>query len=132
MILKEIAWGTFLLLAPMSERGECDLLGFLNGIEANLRRDRDRLLNLLDRMARDGPPRKVEICHQIKGPIWQCETGRLQVLWFYDEGRIIICCNGFIKKTRKTPPGEVTKAKDVHRRYFADKASGKISIYTPG
>lgn len=39
-----------------------------------------------------------------------------RVLYFFFIDRHIILTNGFIKKTRKTPPGEIEKAK----RYRAD------------
>lgn len=39
-----------------------------------------------------------------------------RVLYFFVIGRKIILTNGFVKKTAKTPPGEIERAK----RYRAD------------
>jgi hypothetical protein len=86
------------------------------------------MLNLLERIALEGPPRRVEVCHQIKGPIFQCGQGRIRVLWFYDEGQMIICSHGFIKTSRKTPRDHIRRAENTYRRYFDDKARGAINI----
>lgn len=44
-----------------------------------------------------------------------------RVLYFFIVGRRIILTNGFIKKTQKTPPGEIERAK----KYRADFLSRK-------
>ncbi|MBR5613305.1 MAG: type II toxin-antitoxin system RelE/ParE family toxin [Bacteroidaceae bacterium] len=38
-----------------------------------------------------------------------------------DEGRLIILFNGFQKKTQKTPPGEIERAKRIMNEYFDHK-----------
>lgn len=43
--------------------------------------------------------------------------------FFYYEGRIIIT-NGFVKKTQKTPPSEIKKAKQC-RKDFLERYGGK-------
>ncbi len=42
-----------------------------------------------------------------------------RVLYFFVVGRKIILTSGFVKKTQKTPPGEIDRAK----RYRADHMS---------
>jgi len=39
-------------------------------------------------------------------------------LYFYEHNQIIIFTNGFIKKTQKTPPKEITKAKAIREAYY--------------
>ena len=45
-----------------------------------------------------------------------------RVLYFFVIGRKIILTNGFVKKTAKTPPGEIERAK----RYRADFQRRKV------
>ena len=49
-----------------------------------------------------------------------------RVLYFFYRGQTIILTNGFIKKTQKTPPGEIDRAKQyradyLHRKEKADE-----------
>ena len=49
-----------------------------------------------------------------------------RVLYFFYRGQTIILTNGFIKKTQKTPPGEIDRAKKyradyLHRKEKADE-----------
>jgi phage-related protein len=118
----------FTVLAECDDDLQCELLSFLNGLEGNLVKHGIRMLNLLERIALEGPPRRVEVCHQIRGPIFQCEQGRIRVLWFYDEGQMIICSHGFLKTSRKTPQRHIHRAESAYQRYFDDKAQGKINI----
>lgn len=38
-----------------------------------------------------------------------------------DEGSLVILFNGFQKKTQKTPPGEIERAKRIMNEYFSSK-----------
>lgn len=38
-----------------------------------------------------------------------------------DEGNLVILFNGFQKKTQKTPPGEIERAKRIMKEYFSSK-----------
>ena len=48
-----------------------------------------------------------------------------RVLYFFYADRHIILTNGFIKKTQKTPPGEIDKAKKYRADYLQRKESEK-------
>lgn len=87
-----------------------------------------RMLARLLTMAQFGPPRNVKICHQIEGDIWQIELGRIRILWFYDEGRVIILSHGFIKKTQRTPEAEQRMARDCLRQYREAKTRRRLRI----
>lgn len=45
----------------------------------------------------------------------------VRVLYFFDEGEIIIATNGFVKKQQKTPRSEILLAKQRRTAYFARK-----------
>jgi hypothetical protein len=73
----------------------------------------------------------VDISHQIRGPIFQFEKGRIRLLWFYDEGKVIVCAHWFIKesgKNKKTKAADIKLAEAVYGKYFSDKADGKITV----
>ncbi len=86
------------------------------------------MLRLLSFASEQGPPRNVELSHKIAGEIWEFIAGQLRVLWFYDEGRVIVCSHGFLKRTRKTPPGEIDRAEAAYLEYQAAKKTRTLSI----
>lgn len=44
-----------------------------------------------------------------------------RILFFFDEGNIVILCNAFQKKTQKTPRAEIELAKRLRRAYYESK-----------
>ena len=44
-----------------------------------------------------------------------------RVFSFFDEGKLIILVNGFIKKTQKTPKTEIELAEKLKQQYFDEK-----------
>ncbi len=128
MILFEICQAHYKVFAIGTPPDSCQLIDFLSELGANLQKDGDRVLALLRRVARTGPPKNPDICHQIEGKINQFTQGRIRILWFYDEGKIIICTHGFIKKTPRTPTREISHAKTLMKNYFEAKGKGWIDI----
>lgn len=49
-----------------------------------------------------------------------------RVFCFFDEGRLVILLNGFVKKTQKTPKEELQLAKRLKNEYFEEKNKGKL------
>ena len=129
MYLFIVSKGFYTVCATGRWPGHCELLEFLQDLGPNLQKDRDRVLALFGKVAREGPPRNIEISHQIKGKLFEFIQGRLRVLWFYDEGRLIICTSGFVKKGQKTRRSEIEHAIQVMDEYFEDKKRGEIRIY---
>jgi len=129
MKLLLLAQGKYHVFAACSDRGDCQLLSFLNVLEGDQKDQSARMINLLNRVAKEGPPRNTAICHRIKGDIWQFESGKLRVLWFYGSGRgVVVSSHGFPKKSPKTPKREIKQAERTHYRYFEDLARGDIEI----
>lgn len=48
----------------------------------------------------------------------------VRILYFFDNGRIIIATNGFVKKKQKTPRSEIELAKEKRRDYHRRKEAG--------
>ena len=44
-----------------------------------------------------------------------------RVFSFFDEGKLIVLVNGFIKKTKKTPKSEIELAEKLKKQYFDEK-----------
>ncbi len=86
------------------------------------------MLALLHRTAMFGPPRNTELSHKIAGDVWELVHGALRVLWFYDEGRLVICATAFVKKSQRTPRASIAHAEGERRRYLADRARGNVHV----
>ena len=129
MKLLSVRSGFWDVPAVCSDRGDCPLLDFLAELGGgDLAKDGRRMLKLLDRVSAQGPPRNTEISHQLDRGIWEFIQGRLRVLWFYDEGKLVVCSHGFVKKQQKTPAAEIERAIEQRRRYLEAKKQDRLSI----
>ena len=124
--------GPYRVYATCDARGTPELLAFFEGLDANLQKDRTRMLALLEQVAEAGPPRNTVLSHKLDGNIWEFIRGRLRVCWFFDEGKVVICTHGFIKKTQKTPRAELRKANDRRKSYMEARVAGTLTIEDEG
>lgn len=69
--------------------------------------------------------RDIEIFKKLDDTeIWEFRTKfngmayRLFAFWDIENQALIVCTHGIVKKTRKTPPGEIAKAERIRRDYF--------------
>jgi phage-related protein len=44
-----------------------------------------------------------------------------QIFCFFDEGKLVVLANGFIKKTQKTPKSEIERALKIKKEYEQEK-----------
>jgi len=128
MYLIPISKGFYTIYAAARTQEHCGLLDLFESLGPNLQKDSDRMVALFEKVALEGPSRNTEISHQVKGKLFEFIQGRLRVFWFYDEGRLIICTGGFVKKGQKTPRGEIENALLMMREYFEDKKRGEVKI----
>lgn len=139
MNLRLVRRGPWSVYAVCTDRGDCPLLDFLyeGSVEqptgervgkSREAKERVRMLARLKVVSENGPPHNTEICHQIEEGIWQIETGRIRVLWFYDEGKIIVASHGFVKRTKRTPEAEKRPIREALRRYREAKAARQIIV----
>jgi len=116
--LRVVRAGLWRVLALCHERGDCELLEFLDGLEQRHLKDRDRLLALFQRVADTGPTQLSDsLSHSLQGDIWESIQGNLRVLWFYDKGKVVVCSHALIKRGRKIPPGEIRLAQQRCNEY---------------
>lgn len=120
--------GSFMLYAVCDGRGVPLLLEFFHGLGANLLKDVDRMMALLESVALSGPPRNTDVSHQLRGEIYEFIQGRLRVLWFYDKGRVVVCSHGMVKQSQKTPRSEIERAEEVRHAFLAAKQADQLLI----
>jgi phage-related protein len=89
-----------------------------------------KMMRLLDNAARDGQPRNKEKCNTLGDKIFEFKTKKLRLAWFWDAGCIIVCSHGWIKKSQKTPTGEIDRAIAARAAYFDAKDKNQIQILT--
>jgi phage-related protein len=91
-----------------------------------------KMVRILDYVIEAGPPKDAEKSKQLREGIFEFRTkGGLRLLWFYDEGRVVICVNGYIKQGQKTPRQQINEAIQWKSRYFEAKQTGKLKDITP-
>ena len=71
-----------------------------------------------------------ELFKKLKGEIWEFRTlfnkKHYRLFAFWDktgmDETVVISTHGIIKKTEKTPPGEIEKAENLRKFYFEQKS----------
>lgn len=93
-----------------------------------------RLAAFIERVAAHGPEAFPENrSHEVNSDpkIWQFDiTGTLRLLYFYDEGRIVIATRAFVKaggKSGQTPRAVVKAAIQDRSDYFAAKQKNSLT-----
>ena len=102
-----------------TEKGEKPCLDFLNTLEVKLRAKAFRDLNLLQEK---GTELRLPYSRHLDDGIFELRTiqGKniIRNLYFFFVGSKIIVTHGFRKKTDKTPPGEIDRAKEYRKDYL--------------
>ena len=117
----------------MDQRGHCQVLDFLSRLGAGYAVARDAMLLFLQvRLPQDGPPvNNALLCKPLGDGLFelrrQPKGQKLRVVFFYDEGRRIVCTNAFCK-AETTPRTELALAKAQRKRYLTAKLARELSI----
>jgi hypothetical protein len=91
-----------------------------------------KLVRILDYVAEAGPPRDEEKSKLLREGIFEFRTkGGLRLLWFYDEGSVVICVNGYIKQGQKTPEKHIQEALNWKKVYLQAKKTRTLKDITP-
>lgn len=99
----------------------CLVREFINGLEGS---SREKLWAILKRIAEHGPPRNIEKFRVLGDSIFEIKSYHVRILCFFEKGQMIILTHGFIKKSPKTPPSEIERAKRL--RYIYKIWKGEI------
>jgi len=81
-----------------------------------------KLLKLLEYTSQNGPPKNTEKCRHLEAELYEFKADSLRVIWFWEADCLILCTHGFVKKSQKTPPGEIERAKKIKISF--EKQSG--------
>ena len=103
-----------------TEKGEKPCLEFLNTLEVKLRAKVFRDLTLLEEK---GKELRLPYSEHLDDGIFELRTKQgtniVRNLYFFFVGNKIIITHGFRKKTQKTPPEEIERAKKYREDYLA-------------
>ena len=98
---------------------------FINALEIKLSAKVYRILSMIEE---NGPELREPYSSHLNDGIFEVRarvgTDLARVLYFFVIGKRVIATNGFVKKTQKTPPSEIVKAK-IYRREFLEKEAQK-------
>ena len=106
---------------------------FLDSLDAKMSA---KMVGLMEVLEEKGNELRMPYSQHLEDGIFElrCKFGSniTRALYFFFSGKRIVVTNGFVKKTQKTPPGEIRIAKerraDWIKRYGQDGAeSGKES-----
>jgi phage-related protein len=119
------------VLAVMDRGDGCAVLDLLMNSGA----PGERLLaDLKESVPERGPPmNNTEATKVLRDKILEFREpvkkgGTLRVLYFYDKGRVVVCVNGILKKSDKTPDDLIDTAIRIRREYLAEVAAGLVEI----
>ena len=106
----------------ITEDGKNPVRDFLNSLDEKMQAKIARKIGLV---AEKGIRLREPYSKHLEDGIFELRTkvgkGISRVLYFFVIGRKIVLTNGFIKKTRRTPPGEIERAKAYRADYLARK-----------
>lgn len=87
----------------------------------------DARLKILYNISKSQYVKNPDLFKKIDDDIWEFRTlyrkvhYRLLAFWDREADTIVVCSHAFIKKTQKTPVGEILKAQRLREKYFKDK-----------
>ena len=104
--------------------GKVPAKDFLLSLDYDMRAKMIRTLELLQK---NGPAIREPQSKELNDGIFELQakfgTNISRMLYFYDENKIIVLTNGFVKKEEKTPKKEIELARAYRADYFTRKES---------
>ena len=99
---------------------------FLDGLSVKMRA---RVVKIIQMLRDYGGQVRMPYSEYLRDGIFQIraqQEGNIsRVLYFFNDGQKIILTNGFTKKTPKTPPAEIERAKRYKAEYERKEAKAK-------
>lgn len=131
MHLLRLGQKVWTVLAVMDHRGACAVLDLL---ESQGDPGERLLADLQENIPQRGPPRNnPDASKALRDKIYELREpttrgGTLRVLYFYDEGRVIVCANACLKKRNKTPDDLIDAAVEIRKEYLEAKEKKRLMI----
>lgn len=114
-------------LYALGDGHRIETIDFLEEMASKKTKELNKLNALIERSLEHGIPQNKQKCRTLGNGIFEFKTtGGLRLVWFWDEGQMIICTHGFKKTKQKTPRGQIERALAKKADYFEAKASGKL------
>lgn len=119
--------------AVSDDSGGCQVLDTLLGEGEPGARMLADLTETLPNRTHESLKRDIEFSKHVRGKIFEFRLvvnrgGTLRVLYFFDKGYVIICCNAFAKKRNQLPEQEIQRAEKLYDQYTASGGVGALSI----
>ena len=129
MYLRLIIRDAWTILAVCANEERCDVLEFADQLRRDRPEESARLMRAFTRIAACGPPRNVQRSRPVGHEIFELKTsGGVRVLYFFDEGRVIICSDAILKPRQRGLEIAVERAARCRWRYLNDKRRGSLHI----
>jgi len=124
-----IGCGLWTVLAVHSDEERCDVLDLANRPRRDDPREYARLMRAFERLSASGPPRNVPRSRALAHGIFELKTrGGVRVLYFFDEGRAVVCCEALPKPKQRGLAVAIDRAARMRWRYLNDKRRGALRI----
>jgi hypothetical protein len=106
----------------------CPTIEFLLQLKKERPDELSRLTAVLEQTATNGPLKNSEKFKKIEGSegLFEFKSYQLRLFCFFDEGSIIICANGVIKKQDKHKSQDVETAINWKQSYFQAKQNNQL------
>ena len=118
---------------PNAPRDPCPTLAFFAKQAKSNQKEFKELCALLDYTAAYGPPQNEQKFKHLSGTdgIYEFKTWSLRLFCFMEDGSLIICMDGTTKKSNRTPPADIKRAKQMKSNYEEAKKRNAIHHANP-
>ncbi len=131
MRLKVLISGRWKIVSPMASDDASRIDVFLDGLAASFSANVADLVGMMELHSEHGAQefnsRQVHYVDQ-DAKIFQYIKGRLRVFWFEDEGRVVVCMHGIVKKDQKTPKNDIAVALRCKAAYLLAKQRNELQF----
>jgi hypothetical protein len=134
MKLVLVGQGRWTVYAICTDDTTCPVLDFIDGLDS---KRGDKVLSDLREFVTSTEPAawvRAGLSWKLRGTEkilefrWPTRGGGTpRVLWFYDEGKVVVCCHGLNKKGNALDPQEIAAAEAALQGYLRSKQLGTLT-----
>jgi len=129
MKLRLISRGLWTVLAVCTDEERCNVLELADSLRHDDPGEYARLVRMFDHLSASGPPRNVRRSRALAHGIFELKTsGGTRVLYFFDEGRVVVCSEAMPKPKQRGIALAIERAARTRWRYLNDKRRGDLRI----
>ena len=133
MRLTVITSSSWIIAAPIDERGRCSVRESLDEVRVTDLAAHAQLLGLLGRVSQSGPPRDERRSRHLGEGIFELKTSRgFRLVYFFERRRLIVCSELCRKPKPRELRGMVRRAQHLRAAYLADSAAGDLLVEIGG